>query len=136
MYMDVTEMRGADPGPYLIPVHGIFKVTRVDNELTAAPLDLDWFTHAAADKRRDAPLLAIDDRRNVIITSPTPELRRWLARPPPAAFGTPMIFRRASAVAFQSAPQDFADHRLRQVVPELDVRRHFVWRQVLATISA
>ena len=135
-YMDVTEMRGADPGPYLIPVHGIFRVIRVENELTASPLDLDWFTQAAADKRHDAPQLALDDRRNVIITSPTAELRRWLARPPPTAFGTPMTFRRASAVALQNAPQDFADHGLRQFLPELDVRRHLVWRQVLAAVGA
>ena len=133
LYMDVTEMRGVDPGPYLIPVHGIFRVTVDGDALSATPLDLDWFTHAVTEKRRGVPLVAIDDRRNVIIASPTPDLRRWLARPPADAFGAPMVFTRASSVALQRPPQDFPDHRLRQLLPELDLRRDLVGREVLAT---
>jgi len=26
-FLDVTEMRGTDPGPYLVPVHGIVRLT-------------------------------------------------------------------------------------------------------------
>lgn len=94
-YVDVTEKRGADPGPYLLPVHGIFRITSEGDELRAAPMDLNWFTRAAAGKRRGIPALAIDDRRNVVIASPTAEVRAWLARAPAAAFGTPMTFTRA-----------------------------------------
>jgi hypothetical protein len=94
LFADVTEMRGADPGPYLIPVHGIFRVTLHDDELAIVPLDFDWFTRAVTDKRRGLPALAIDDRRNVIMTAPTAELRRWLARAPDAAFSAPMTFTR------------------------------------------
>ena len=94
LYVDVTELRGADPGPYVIPVHGLYRVTFTGDGLTAAPLDLDWFTQAAAERRRAAPALALDDRRNVIVTASTAEFRRWLARAPEAAFAAPMTFQR------------------------------------------
>ena len=93
-FMDVTEMRGADPGPYLIPVHGVFKIALEADTLSAAPLDFEWFTRAVAEKRRGLPPLAIDDRRNVIFATPSAQLRQWLARAPAAAFGTPMTFAR------------------------------------------
>lgn len=94
-YVDVTEPRGADPGPYLIPVHALYRVTLNGDELTAAPLDFDWFTQAMAERRRLAPPgLAIDDRRNAIVTSSTAEFRRWIARAPDAAFAAPMTFSR------------------------------------------
>jgi hypothetical protein len=96
LFMDVTEMRGVDPGPYLLPVHGLFRVTVDAGELTAAPLDFDWFMQAALEKRRGLPALALDDRRNVIVAAPTAEFRRWLARAPAVAFAAPMTFKRAS----------------------------------------
>ncbi len=95
--MDVTEARGVDPGPYLIPVHGIYRVILQDDELSAAPLDFDWFTKLAADKRAGAPPIAVDDRRNIVLTAATAELRRWLLRAPAEAFGAPMTFRRVAA---------------------------------------
>lgn len=95
LFVDVTELRGADPGPYLLPVHAVYRVTVNGDELTAAPLDFDWFTQAASDRRRGGPPgLAIDDRRNAIVTSSTAEFRRWIARAPEAAFAAPMTFTR------------------------------------------
>jgi hypothetical protein len=97
LFMDVTELRGVDPGPYLIPVHAIYRVSVRGDQLSAAPLDFDWFTRMAAEQRRGMPPLAIDDRRNVILTAPTAELRRWLARAPAPAFSAPMTFTRTRA---------------------------------------
>jgi hypothetical protein len=135
-YMDVTEMRGADPGPYLIPVHGIFRVAVEGDTLSAMPLDLDWFTRAVTEKRRSALVLAVDDRRNVIVASPTPDLRRWLVRPPAEAFGAPLTFTRASSAVLQGTAKHLADHRFRQFLPEFDVERDFVRREVLAAVGA
>src|SRR5919197_4744694 len=42
-FLDLTELRGVDPGPYLVPVHGIFRVEVEGDTLTAAALDYAWF---------------------------------------------------------------------------------------------
>ena len=96
-FLDLTEMRGADPGPFLVPVHGVFRIVVRSNTLTASPLDYAWFMRAMAQKTTGnlgTLSLAIDDRRNIVMTAPTTEIRRWLARAPDAAFGAPVTFTR------------------------------------------
>lgn len=99
-FLDLTEMRGADPGPFLVPVHGLFRIAVSGDTVTASPLDYAWFMRAMAQKTPGAlgPLgmlsVAIDDRRNIVMTAPTSEIRRWLARAPDAAFGAPVTFTR------------------------------------------
>jgi hypothetical protein len=97
--LDLTEMRGADPGPYLLPVHGIFRVEVNGDTLTAAPLDYGWFTRAMVQKTIGRLTAALDDRRHVVIASATADLRRWLTHPPTEAFAAPMTFRRTSEIA-------------------------------------
>ena len=92
--LDLTQVRGADAGPYLVPVHGLFRVAIAGDTLTVAPLDYNWFTRALADRKLAGLAAAFDDRRNVAIASSTPELRRWLARAPEGAFGAAMTFTR------------------------------------------
>jgi hypothetical protein len=92
--LDLTELRGTDAGPYLLAVHGIFRVTVAGGLLSASPLDYGWFTHAVTQKTAGPLAAALDDRRNVIIASSTAELRQWLMRAPDAAFSAPMTFRR------------------------------------------
>jgi len=94
LYLDVTQPRGSDPGPYLIPVHGIYRITVEADVLTAAPLDPAWFTNAVKTKALGRLGAAIDDRRNVAIVSPTDELRAWLAKAPDEAFGVAATYRR------------------------------------------
>jgi hypothetical protein len=95
-YLDLTEMRGADPGPYLVPVHGLLRITLANDGITAAMLEYGWFTRAMLQKSPGRPALALDDRRNVVMTAPSGELRRWLQRAPSDAFGAPMTFVRKS----------------------------------------
>jgi hypothetical protein len=92
--LDVTEMRGADPGPLLVPVHGLVRVSIVGDTLTAARLDYDWFIRARMHKAVGLPASAVDDRRNAVITAPTGELRRWLLKVPAEAFDAPATFTR------------------------------------------
>lgn len=95
--LDVTESRGADPGPYLVPVHGLYRVELKGDTLTAAPLDYGWFTRAMAQKSIARLAASFDDRRNAVIASSTAELRRWLAKPPSGGadvFAAPMTFER------------------------------------------
>ena len=93
-FLDLTELRGVDPGPYLVPVHGVFKVTADGDALTAAALDYTWFMRAMPQKTLTMLALAVDDRRNIVMTVPTSDIRRWLARAPDEAFGVPMTFMR------------------------------------------
>lgn len=92
--LDLTEIRGSDFGPYLVPVHGLFRVTLSGDTLTAADLDYGWFTRAMKQKTIGRLTAAIDDRRNVVIVSTTNELRQWLQRAPAGAFGAAMTFTR------------------------------------------
>ena len=92
--LDLTEIRGSDPGPYLVPVHGVFKVVTSGDTLTVADLDYNWFLRALTQESVGRPAAAVDDRRNVILTVPTSELRRWLARAPADAFGVAATFTR------------------------------------------
>ena len=93
-FLDLTEMRGTDPGPYLVPVHGIVRVSLTDKTLTGALLDYDRFMRAIVQKSLGKLTAAIDDRRNVAITAPTTELRRWLTQPPADAFAAAATFTR------------------------------------------
>jgi hypothetical protein len=93
-FLDLTEMRGADPGPLLVPVHGIARVTVRDAALDVALLDYDWFTRAISRKSLGRLSTAADDRRNVVITATTGEVKRWLARTPADAFAAPATFTR------------------------------------------
>ena len=54
-FLDLTEMRGADPGPFLVPVHGVLRISVDGDRLTASLLDYPWFMRAidAEDAARD-----------------------------------------------------------------------------------
>jgi hypothetical protein len=93
-FLDLTQVRGADAGPYLLPVHGIFRIAVAGDTLSVAALDYGWFTRATTAKQTVGLTTALDDRRNVVVTSSTQELRRWLARAPDSAFGAPARFAR------------------------------------------
>jgi hypothetical protein len=97
MFMNVTEVRGNDFGPYLVPVHGIIRVKVQGDTLTASDLHYDWFMQAIPRKTLGRLAAAMDDRRNVILSSTTAELRAWLARAPADAFDAPTTFTRKHA---------------------------------------
>ena len=93
-FLDLTEMRGADPGPFLVPVHGLAKIALKGDTLDVALADYDWFMRAIARKTLGRLSTAIDDRRNAVMTATTVEMRRWLAQAPPGAFSAPATFTR------------------------------------------
>jgi hypothetical protein len=97
MFLDLTQSRGTDPGPYLVPVHGIYRIALKDDTLTAAALDYGWYTRAMGARALGGLTASFDDRRNVAIASPTDALRTWLASAPDEAFATPATYTRASA---------------------------------------
>lgn len=96
LLIDLTESRGADPGPYLVPVHGVYRLVLKPDTLTAAPLDYGWFTRAMTQGSLGRIAASFDDRRNAVIASSTADLRRWLTKPPADAFAAPMTFERVA----------------------------------------
>jgi hypothetical protein len=92
--LDITEMRGVDPGPFLVPVHGILRVTLDGTTLTVARLDYDRFMRARTQKSSSLPPSAVDDRRNAVITAPTRDLRGWIGTAPADVFSAPATFTR------------------------------------------
>ena len=93
-FLDLTEMRGADPGPFLVPVHGVARIAVKDDVVEVALLDYDWFIRAMGRKALGRLSTAVADRRNAVITATTGELKRWLGQTPPGAFAAPATFTR------------------------------------------
>ena len=93
-WLDLTDVRGTDAGPFLLPVHGVFRVSVAGDVLSVAPLDYGWFTRAIEQKATARLIATLDDRRNAVIASSTAELRRWLTRAPAEAVTAPTIYRR------------------------------------------
>ena len=93
-YLDLTEMRGTDAGPFLLPAHILVRVERHDDTLVASLLDYRWFSLAMEQKTIGGLTTAFDDRRNAIIASPVAELRQWLAHAPDAAVSAAMAFKK------------------------------------------
>ena len=94
LLLDLSEPTGTDPGPSLIPVHALYRVAVDGDTLTASALDYDWFSDAMARRALGRLAVALDGRRNEIVTSSTTQFRAWLAHAPAAAFGAPMTFSR------------------------------------------
>jgi len=93
-FMDLTPAVGVDHGPLLVVAHGSCWIELAGDTLTVAALDYDWLS-----SRPQRPLLpahAFDERENLIITSSTAQLRRWLQRnvARQQLFSPPMTFVR------------------------------------------
>ena len=82
LLMDVMPARGQDRGAFVLPVHAVLRIAVTGDELQVTPLSYDTLLDRAR-KRLTIPGLAfvLDQKQNLVITSPTAELRRWLARP-------------------------------------------------------
>ena len=100
-FFDVTDARGNDYGPYLVPVHGIVRVKIDGDTLVGSDLHYDWFRRAMTRKTLGRLAAAVDDRRNIILSSTTAELRAWLARAPADAFDPPTTLTRTRVPGVQ-----------------------------------
>jgi hypothetical protein len=96
-YLDVMPVRGEDRGSFLVPVHVVLRVRLEEDKLELTPISYDWFS----DRLRpghDVPGLAValDQKENALITSPTAKLRTWLRaqRAEGPTFGAPATFVR------------------------------------------
>lgn len=107
-YLDLMPARGEDRGSFVVPVHAILRVRLDSDELELTPLSYDWFF----DRLRASPgsavvpglAVALDQKENTLIVSPTTALRDWLRRQPRTGrmFGAAAVFTRKSAIARSS----------------------------------
>ncbi|HEX6973536.1 MAG TPA: hypothetical protein VF147_04005 [Vicinamibacterales bacterium] len=96
-YLDLMPARGEDRGSFVVPVHAVVRVRLDRDTLELTPLSYDWFfdrLHA----RLGVPGLnvALDQKENALIVSPTSRLRDWLRRQPADGrmFGASAVFSR------------------------------------------
>jgi len=98
-YLDVMPSRGQDHGSFLIPVHALLRVRLDGDKLELTPLSYDWFEERVrGDKPAPGLDVTMDQKENVLITSPVDKLRDWIRTQPGdgAMFGASATFTRKS----------------------------------------
>ena len=95
-YLDVGPLRGEDHGSFLLPVHGVLRVTLDGDTLTLTPLSYDWFSARMKSRQPIGIAAVFDQKQNALITAPTPRLRAWLRGLPAtsSAWGAEASFSR------------------------------------------
>jgi hypothetical protein len=96
-FLDVMPARGQDHGAFLLPVHASLRVQLEGDRLELTALSYDWFFDRLKKKAAVPGLtVALDEKENALIVSPTAVLRAWMARQKAggAAFGASAVFTR------------------------------------------
>jgi len=96
-YLDLMPGRGADRGAFLVPVHVVLRLHLENDRLELTPLSYDWFADRLRRRQPIAGLgVALDQKDNALIVSPTAAMRAWLQAQPAAGqmFGAPTVFVR------------------------------------------
>ena len=97
LYLDVMPARGEDHGAFLLPVHAALRVKLEADRLELTPLSYDWFSDRLQGKAGIPGLtVALDEKENALIVSPTAALRAWITKQQAAApaFGAGAVFTR------------------------------------------
>ncbi len=98
-YLVVMPSRGQDHGSFLIPVHALLRVRLDGDKLELTPLSYDWFEERVrGDKPAPGLDVTMDQKENVLITSPVDKLRDWIRTQPGdgGMFGASATFTRKS----------------------------------------
>lgn len=97
-YLDVSSLDGADVAPLLLPVHGLYRLDLEGDVLSLADLNYEQLERLARGGATGLPM-AIDARKNVVITASTADLRLWLVlhAADDGLFAAPTILRRQTA---------------------------------------
>lgn len=84
--VDLSPVRGEDPGPFLLSGHALVRLSFGQDELQIAPLDLDAMTRAVASRTAPAELLpVVTERGQIALTAERTALTRWLSTLKPDA---------------------------------------------------
>lgn len=101
LYMDVMPARGRDHGAFVVPMHAAVRVTIADDRLELTPLAYDAFLDAARTKGILGLSFVVDQKQNVVVSTSTAGLRRWLGLQATASrwLGPTTAFHRVAAPA-------------------------------------
>lgn len=99
-YLDLMPARGEDRGSFVVPVHAVLRVRLDGDQMELIPLSYDWFFDRVSRSSRTTAVaglvVALDQKENALIVSPTAALRDWVRRQPLTGrmFGASAIFTR------------------------------------------
>ncbi|MGE5835452.1 MAG: hypothetical protein ACM4AI_13280 [Acidobacteriota bacterium] len=82
LYLDLVPVRGKDFGSFVVPAHGLVRITfgAEPREVTVAPLSFDWFAKAMAEQTLPASIRATKGERDqIVLAASRVELQQWLA---------------------------------------------------------
>ena len=99
-YLDLVPVRGKDFGSFVVPAHGLVRVTfgTDPREVTIAPLSFDWIARGLAEQTLPASIRATKGERDqILLAAGRTELQAWLAPRTAAddpAFGAEATFKK------------------------------------------
>ena len=99
VYLDLVAVRGKDFGSFVIPAHGLVRVSfgAEAREVTIAPLSFDWLAKGLADHTLSATLRPTKGERDqILLAGARSDLQAWLAARPATdpAFGPDAVFKK------------------------------------------
>ncbi len=82
-YLDVMPVRGQDRGSFLVPIHALLHLELEGDRLELTALSYDWFAERVKAEQSIPGLnVAMDQKENALIVSPTDRIRAWLRLQP------------------------------------------------------
>lgn len=95
-FLDLAPERGVELTPLAVPVHAVVRVQLLGDTLTVSGFDYEWWMRAAEQGRLTKLHFAADERKNLVLVSPTAALRDWIGASlrTDDAYGDPLTFTR------------------------------------------
>lgn len=96
-YIDLSPLRGEDPGMFLLPGHSVARLTFRDEDVLVDGLEADWFARAAAARTAPPELMTAQaEHGQVVLAAERSVLERWLAALPAQSpvWSDSAVFRR------------------------------------------
>ena len=101
-YVDLSPLRGEDPGAFLLPGHALVRLSFGEDELRAAPLDFDAMMKAVAARSAPVDLLpVVAERGQITFTAERPVLERWIGalKTDAAVWADATVLKRVKTIA-------------------------------------
>jgi hypothetical protein len=78
-FLDIAPGHGVDPAPLTVATHAVLRMQLLGDTLSVSGFDYAWWMRAATQGTLGKLRSAVDERKNLVLTSPTPVLREWIA---------------------------------------------------------
>jgi len=78
-FLDIGSEHGVDLVPLTVPAHAAVRIQLAGDMLSVTGFDYEWWMRTAGQGALRKLSHAVDERKNLVLTSPTPALREWIA---------------------------------------------------------